>query len=378
MTLNLLSLITLFSLTTLFSPTTLSGSIDPMPVDDKGASSNPWLVYQGKAGAGVGLHIVFVTGDEEYRSEEGMPQIARILAQHHGFRCTVLFSIDRESGEIDPETLDNIPGLAALKDADLMVIFTRFRDLPDDQMRWIAEYVESGRPVIGLRTATHAFDLRTNETYRRYSFRNSEWNGGFGRQILGETWIAHHGGHGTQSSRGIRAAGEKDHPILRGIGDNDVWDPSDVYTVRLPLPEDCRPLLMGQVLSGMSPGDPPCSPEERDGSVFDKNKPMMPVAWIRLRELDNGKTQRVFTTTLGASQGFMHAGNRRLLVNACYWALNRANEIPKQSKVDLVGKFEPTPFGFGTHKKGIRPRDLEQTDALLSVPAGDEAPEDSH
>ncbi len=326
------------------------------------ADPDPWVVYEGKTGPGDGKHIVFVTGEEEYRSEEGMPQIARILARHHGFRCTVLFAVNRETGEIDPETLDNIPGLEALEKADLMVIFTRFRDLPDDQMQRIVEYVESGRPVIGLRTATHAFDMRKNQKFLRYSWRNPELPGGFGRQVLGETWIDHHGGHGWQSGRGIAAPGAKDHPILRGIEDGDVWDPSDVYTVRLPLPEGCEPLLFGRVLAGMSPDDPPCKPEEVDGKTFDKNDPMMPVAWIRTRVLEEGKKQRVFASTFGASQGLTRAGTRRLLVNACYWALGLEEKIAARSKVDLVGSFEPTKFGFGKHRKGVRPQDLRDAE----------------
>ena len=94
-------------------------------------AEDPWIVFKGTDGPGRGKHIVFVTGDEEYRSEESMPQLAKILAVRHGFTCTVLFAIDPATGEIDPMVLDNIPGLAALDTADLMVLFTRFRDLPD-------------------------------------------------------------------------------------------------------------------------------------------------------------------------------------------------------------------------------------------------------
>jgi len=120
-------------------------------------AEDPWVVFEGKEGPGQGRHIVFVTGDEEYRSEESMPQLARILAVHHGFKCTVLFAVNRETGEIDPITVDNIPGVEALQTADLMVIFTRFRELPDEQMKYIIDYTDSGKPILGLRTATHAF-----------------------------------------------------------------------------------------------------------------------------------------------------------------------------------------------------------------------------
>src|SRR5262245_32995570 len=157
------------------------------------AAADPWLSLEGGDGPGKGKHIVLVGGDEEYRSEEALPQLAKILAKHHGFRCTVLFAIDPADGTINPNINNNVPGLEKLKDADLMVIFLRFRDLPDDQMKHIVDYVESGKPVIGLRTATHAFDIGPGKTYARYSWKSREWPDGFGRQVLGETWISHHG-----------------------------------------------------------------------------------------------------------------------------------------------------------------------------------------
>jgi hypothetical protein len=92
---------------------------------DGRASAEPWVVFEGGEGQGRGKHLVFVTGDEEYRSEDSMPMLAKILAVHHGFKCTVLFAINKETGEIDPQTVDNIPGLEALKTADLMVLFIR-------------------------------------------------------------------------------------------------------------------------------------------------------------------------------------------------------------------------------------------------------------
>src|SRR5262245_44300841 len=139
-----------------------------------------------------------------------------------------------------------------------MVIFTRFRSLPDDQMRRIAEFVERGKPIVGMRTATHAFNNGGNKTYGKYHWQaKGEWDGGFGRHVLGETWVNHHGVHGSQATRGIIAADANDHPILRGIKDGDVFGPSDVYTVKLPLAGDSKPLVLGQVVNGMKFADPP-------------------------------------------------------------------------------------------------------------------------
>ena len=161
-----------------------------------------------RRGPGKGKHVVLVSGDEEYRSEEALPQLAKILSKHHGFKCTVLFAIDPKDGTINPNVNNNIPGLEALKTADLMIIFTRFRNLPDDQMKHIVDYVESGKPIIGLRTATHAFNISgESASSQKYTWTASkEWDGGFGRQVLGETWISHHGIHGKQSTRGHRRA----------------------------------------------------------------------------------------------------------------------------------------------------------------------------
>ncbi len=306
-------------------------------------AAEEWVVYEAGSGPGNGKHIVLISGDEEYRSEEALPQLGKILATHHGFKCTVLFSVDPETGDIDPNTRDNTPGLEALDSADLMVLFTRFRELPDDQMQHVVDYVESGRPVIGLRTATHAFN-NGEGAYTRYHWQNKEWSGGFGRQVLGETWISHHGRHGSQSTRGIIA---REHPIVRGIEDGDIWGPTDVYGVRLPLPGDCQPLVLGQVLQGMNPTDDPLEGE--------KNDPMMPIAWVKTYTPAEGKTARVFTSTIGASQDFSSVGVRRLLVNACYWALGLEDEIDPDSNVDVVGDYAPTPFGFGKFTKGVKP-----------------------
>src|SRR5882672_1479276 len=98
---------------------------------------DPWVVYEGKQGPGVGKHVVLVSGDEEYRSEETLPQLGKILAKHHGFKCTVLFAIDPKDGTINPN-ISNIPGLEALKSADLLILFTRFRHLPEEQMKHLA------------------------------------------------------------------------------------------------------------------------------------------------------------------------------------------------------------------------------------------------
>jgi hypothetical protein len=310
-------------------------------------AAEPYLVFQPK-GTANGKVIVLVSGDEEYRSEESLPQLAKILSTHHGFKCTVLFAVDPKDGSINPDQLDNIPGLEALDSADLLVILTRFRDLPDDQMKHIVDYIESGKPVMGMRTATHAFQLKSSPTYAKYSWNSPD--GGFGRLLLGETWVKHHGAHGKQSTLGVLNPTQAAHPILLGIHDRELWSTTDVYEVRLPLPGDTKPLVLGEVLSGMDPTSRPVP-----GAV---NDPMMPIAWVKSYTGSSGKTSRVFATTLGTSQDLLTEADRRLLVNACYWALGMEQQISTKSNVGLVGEYHPHPFGYEGFVKGLKPTDL--------------------
>lgn len=306
---------------------------------------NPWVSIDGKQGPGSGRHIVLVSGDEEYRSEEAMPMLAKILALHHGFNCTVLFAINPKTGEIDPNTVDNIPGLQELRSADLMIIFTRFRQLPDDQMKCIDDYLASGKPVIGIRPAVVAFRTQSQSPYYKYSadYRGTDYLNGFGQQVLGATWISHHGAHGSESTRGVIVEAQKEHPILRGV--DSMWGPSDVYTVREPIPHGGSILVVGHVLAGMSSDSPP------------SNKPLMPLAWTKTYPSPKGNG-RVFMTTLGASQDFRSEGLRRMLINACYWAVGLENKIPARSNANCVGPYEPTAFGFNAFRRGVFPSKL--------------------
>ena len=310
-----------------------------------GNNGDHWVVYEGGEGPGKGKHIVFVSGDEEYRSEEALPMLAKIMAVHHGFKCTVLFAIDPETGEIDPTNQTNIPGLQNLETADMMVLFTRFRELPDEDMKYIVDYTNAGKPVMGLRTATHAFNYTRDKDspYAKYDFRSQDPEGGYGRQVLGETWINHYGHHGVESNRGLINPEMKDHPILKGV--DDIWGPSDVYTVT-ELTEDPDVLVFGEVLVGMNPAD-----------EVNTDKPALPMAWIKTHTSELGSKSRVFCTTSGSSVDLASAGLRRLLVNGCYWCMGMEDQIPAKSNVDCVGEYNPTMFGFGTFKKGVHPSD---------------------
>jgi hypothetical protein len=310
-------------------------------------ADDPWLVYEGGEGPGKGKHIVLLAGDEEYRSEEAMPQLAKILSNHHGFKCTVLFSINPADGTIDPNNSSNIPGMDKVATADLIITAWRFRELPDADMKFFVDHVEAGKPVIGMRTATHAFNYKSkNSPYAKWTWTSGEWKGGFGRQVLGETWISHHGHHGKESCRGVIAEAAKSNPIVRGC--EDIWGPTDVYGVTK-LPETATPLVMGQVLEGMKPTDKPVTGP--------KNEPMMPIAWTNAWVGPTGKASRVFCTTMGSSTDLESEGVRRLIVNASYWCTGLETQIPERTNVAIVGEFKPTPFGFNGFVKGKKPSD---------------------
>ncbi len=311
--------------------------------------SDMWLEFHPKDGNNTGKQIVLISGDEEYRSEEYLPMLAKILTTHHGFKTRVLFAVDPQTGLVDPTYTQNIPGMEHLETADLLIIAIRFRELPDEQMKYLEAYLDTGKPVIGLRTATHAFnyDKNSNSAYTKYSYSSDEkdWQGGFGQRILGETWISHHGVHGSEGTRGLINGFFKSHPIVENV--EDIWGPTDVYTVEN-LSEEAKVLVWGQSTQGMTAESP-----------VNLEKSIMPVAWIQSYEGESGKKGRVFTTTMGSAIDFLSEDLRRLVVNACYWSLEIERTSSEKTNVEIVGNYQPTMFGFGDFKKNKRPKDFE-------------------
>jgi len=319
---------------------------------DVAAASNPnVVVYKGDTGTGAGKHIVFIAGDHEYRSEETLPMLARIMARHYGFTCSVFFTTNPQTGEIDPES-SHITGLAALDTADLLVIFTRFKDFPDAEMKHVVDYLNRGGPVVGLRTATHAFQIqRADAAYAKYSWKGTpEYVGGFGRQILGETWVSHYGANHKQSSRLVAEKGEAGHPILRGV--KDAWVKSGGYTAN-PI-EGSHVLATGEILDGMTPDSPPA-----------QGKTLQPVAWYRTYTADSGKQGRAFATTHGASEDIVNDGFRRLMVNAILWGAGLESTISPDGPIALVGPYHPTTYAFKGFIRGMKPSDFEGWDSAI-------------
>lgn len=278
-------------------------------------------------------HIVFVIGDEEYRSEESMPMLAKIAKRELGARISLCYSVD-SAGYIDPNRSDHIAGLEALESADLMVIFTRFRALPQKEREYITNYAESGKPIVGFRTSTHAF-LYPSDSTLEYMF--TDWP----TKVFGQQWITHHGhfddGNSTLTSIKIKEGAS--HPILNGVEPFDAY--SWLYHVDggdWKLYGDCQPLLYGTALR---------SNHEEKGQL-DKYPLTNPVAWTKTYTGEKGISARVFFTTLGHPYDFKIDSMRKLAMNGIYWALSREGDIPNDGiDVNIEGGYNPSNSGFG-------------------------------
>ncbi len=311
-----------------------------------------WVTYEGKAGPGKGKHIVLLSGDEEYRSEEALPQLAKILSQRHGFTCTVLFSVDAQ-GFIDPNAGASLTYAGALDTADAIVMSLRFRHWNEDAMQRFEGALKRGIPLIALRTSTHAFNgFPKGSPWEKW---NCGHRGGFGKQVLGEAWVSHWGHHKYEATRGLVEAAAKDEAVLRGV--MDIFGTTDVYEAAPPA--DAKILVRGQVLKGMRSTDAPADHKKKTAASVEQgvNDPMMPVAWTREYTNESGTVNRILCTTMGAATDLESEGLRRLVVNGVYWGLGL--DVPAKANVEVVGEFKPTMFGFGGAKKGLKPSDYE-------------------
>ena len=281
--------------------------------------------------------------------------LGRILADHHGFDCTVLFSVN-DKGEIDPNNQKSVTNSKAMASADLIIIALRFRNWPDEDMKHFVDAYHRGVPIIGLRTSTHAFQLRQG-SYREFN--------SFGKKVLGEGWVSHWGGHKREACRGVIEKGAEKNPILNGV--TDVFADSDVYEAYPPA--DAKILMRGLVLENMKPDSKPSTREKRNrklNKVTGVNDPAMAVAWTRQYKWPSGKTSPIFTTTMGAATDLQSAGLRRMIVNATYNSLGM--EVPAKANVEYVDPYKPLFYGFNSFRRGIKPADH----ALGTVlPAGD-------
>lgn len=310
-----------------------------------------FLKFTGGEGPGKGKHVVLLAGDEEYRSEEAMPLMARILAERHGFDTTVLFSAD-EDGTINPKAVGSLSGSEALDSADVLVMSLRFRKWDDATMERFKVNVEKGVPIIGLRTSTHAFNFPKDSKWVEWSWNHK--SGGFGRTFLGETWITHWGKHKGEATRAVLEPGQEKNPLLNGVevafGDTDVYEAAP--------PEDATILMRGLVLKDMNEDSEPADHMKKTRVKTEQkvNDPAMPVAWSREVKNAAGTTNKVLTTTMGSSTDLKDEGLRRLVVNGVFWGLGI--DVPEKADVTLPEGFTPTNYGFDTNKKGMKAADF--------------------
>jgi Trehalose utilisation len=248
--------------------------------------------------------VVFVCGDHEYGGEITLPLIATELEKNYGFRTKILSSYPDQNAE------KNIPGLETLAEADLAIFFLRWRQLPVDQLLMIENYLKSGKPVMGFRTSTHAFNFPKGH-------ESEKWND-FGEFALNAPpgWMkkglhTHYGHKCTTDVSVIDAA--KGHPILRGV-EPSFHVPSWLYRVLPDYPtKDSKWLLMGKAINP------------------DKEATDQPVAWIG----KNSFGAKVFTTTLGHPEDFQQEGMQRLVINAIHFLTGK--KVPKtwKGKIDI-------------------------------------------
>jgi len=285
------------------------------------------LVFEGdESKAGKAKHIVFIAGDEEYRSEESLPMLAQIMSKQ-GFRCTVLFSMDKENKFVDPTNQKSLSNPAALDSADAIVMAIRFRNWPDASMDKFNAAFEKGTPIVALRTSTHAFQIKSKKAkWAKWTWNNKadEFKGGFGRQVLGETWVSHWGAHAKQGTRSIIEEASKGHPVLNGVGT--IFGKTDVYEAH-PL-EPSTVLLKGQITKTL----------EKDSEAFTEKKgaKQLPIAWVREYKHKNGKTSKILTTTMGSSDDLQDENLRRLVINGVYWGTGL--EVPDFLNIEPTAK----------------------------------------
>lgn len=309
------------------------------------------LVYEGTSGIGKGKHIVFIANDHEYRSEQTCPLLAKILAKHHGFKCTVLFGVD-DQGEIKAGAAD-VPGLEALADADLLFFFTRFMNLKDEQADLLVDYFERGGPTVGVRTSTHCFNGQKGKWQKlNFNYNGNDYRGGLGEQVYGNTWNkergqSHYGSNHQMGGTVTAVASAKGHPILSGVGP--IHGYAGAYKSQPPA--DAIPLMEVQVLNTF-----------HSSEDIKEDKPLVNAGWTResyVAPSGDKKDARVVYASFGASEDMLDEDARRFYVNACLWAGGWDASIASDLDVSIVGEFNPSPYTTGAYYyTGVKPLDL--------------------
>lgn len=218
------------------------------------------------------LKVAMFSGSDEYHSNDTLPEFKKYLEGHFNAACTV--NVITKSEELT--------GIDQLETCDVMVLFTRRLKLPPEQVAKVQKYFEAGKPVVGIRTASHAF-----QTWLEYD-----------KLVQGGDYQ----GHDTDKlARLTPSKAAKNHPVLAGVGA--FTTPGKLYK-NPNLAADVTVLLTG-----------------------DNGTMTQPVAWTRLH-----RGGRVFYTSLGTPDDFKDATFVRLLGNAVLWAGGREADIPPAAK----------------------------------------------
>lgn len=304
--------------------------------------------------------VVFLTGDDEYRSEESQPMLAKILERDYGFSTVVGFSID-ENGFVAPTETESLTMVEELEDADLLVMYLRFRRPTTEQFQFILDYLANGKPVVAFRTSTHAFRFAFDAGMESWGYQNdpesphSLGGGESIRELLGQGWITHHGhfddGEKPLTDVTIRD-GKETHPILSGV------EPFPAYSWLYhvdggdhTMAGDPELLLDGRALQSSKI-------KRKQTDLYPLTNP---VAWTKMHQGSGGKSGRVFTTTLGHPYDFKDPNMRRLAIQGILWALGKEDVIPDGGvNTETVGTYEPNNSGFAedAYKQKMKPSDF--------------------
>lgn len=236
--------------------------------------------------AGTTAHaakLVIMIGEDEYHTWETLPAFATSDLEPQGHKVTIIHA--------DKADKNSFPGIeAALRDADLLLISVRRRTPPREQLDAVRAFVAGGKPVIGIRTASHAFALRPKDKVA--DARLEVWQE-FDAEVLGGNYTNHH--RGEDKTIVTAAPGAEAHAILAGIKLTELVGHGTLYK-NTPLAATATPLLVGTI----------------------PNQPSEPIAWTH--QFGPHKA-RVFYTSLGHADDFKDSAFRRLMMNAIGWAL---------------------------------------------------------
>jgi nicotinamidase-related amidase/type 1 glutamine amidotransferase len=224
-------------------------------------------------------HVVIVTAEDEYHTERTLPVFA---LSHLGKTCQVSMVFANEKNRHD------LLGLEVVQAADVVLLSVRRRPLPTEQLAILRNYVKAGKPLIGIRTSSHAFAVRDGKVPRGCE----QWPE-FDADVLGGNYTGHHG-EGAKVTITV-ARDQTDHPILKGVKLDELHGCGSLYKVR-PLAKSTKALLIGSI----------------------EGKPAEPIAWVN----ESKAGGRVFYTSLGHIDEFKQAAFNRLLANAVHWAVS--------------------------------------------------------